>query len=208
MISLAAAAIIAAAVSAAAGFGANALNYHLTQETNKANKEAVQDTNETNLQIAQENNAMQMDLAKNGISYKMNDLKNAGLNPILAAGGMSSPSATLSTPHMQAPQAQAPQFDFSGIASAITAMNNSLLTEYITQNKTSMNEANNATKKSISEDRNDVLKQLYQRKADYMNTRTANFLGHSADQVHRATKEKRWTKKDQREWDEMMKFYK
>lgn len=173
-ISLAAAALIGAAVTAVAGLAGSALNYQSQIHMNQLNKQAVDKTNATNLEIAQENNALQMDLAKNGVSYKMQDLKNAGLNPILAAGGMSQPQATLSTPHMQAAQGVAPQVDFSGIASAVNAMNNTMLTEYITKSK-----------EGISDDRNKVLENLYQRKAEYFRepTKTANALGHSAKQI-------------------------
>ncbi len=181
--------IVGAALSAAAAIGGSAMNYDAQQKTNQLNKEAVESTNATNLEIAEKNNALQMDLAKHGTQYKMNDLKAAGLNPILAVQGMTSPQATLSTPHMQAPQAQAPMIDFNGIANAITAMNNMYMTEAMVSNR-----------KDIADDRNSVLKDLYKRKGIYLDN-----ASDSARLVSSARQVNRWTKKDEKQWDAMMK---
>ncbi|AXH73742.1 MAG: hypothetical protein [Microviridae sp.] len=78
-------------------------------------------TNQTMMDIAQANNETNIDIAKHGIQYRMQDYKNAGLNPALAynSGPINMPN--LSTPNLQNSGAAAAQGMQSGQSAAIAA---------------------------------------------------------------------------------------
>lgn len=158
--------IIGAVVSAAGGVVSSAINAGSQDWANKMNAENISKTNAANLQIARENNAQQMDLAKHGIQYRMEDMQAAGLNPVLAAQGAfgSAPTATLSTPNQQAARNIAPQIDLSGLGNAITALNNTMLTQHLIESRENIAANHDATSTANAESRNSVLKDLYKRK--------------------------------------------
>lgn len=189
------ASVIGSVLAAGAGLAGSALNYKSVQDTNALNKDLQEQANQTNLEVANANNQTQLDLAKNGIQYRMEDLKNGGLNPILAAQGMAQPTASLSTPNVQAARAQAPMLDMNGVANAITAMNNTLLTSYLMKGRQDIAQGYQSNSKAIAEERNSVLRDLYRRKGISMNN--ASDVGrsiYSAKQVSNAAKGDEWEK--------------
>lgn len=204
-----AASVISSLVGAGASMVGSALNYKSIKDTNLLNKDMQESANQTNLEVANANNQTQLDLAKNGYQYKMQDLQAAGLNPVLAAQGLAQPTATLSTPNVQAAKAQAPMIDMNGVASALTAMNNTLLTAYLMDrkegiaqgyqaNSKAIADERNSVNQQISENRNSVLRDLYKRKGISLNN--ASDVGrsiNSAKQISEAT--------NNEEWDSIMK---
>lgn len=64
--------------------------------TNKKNRDAQQDANAINWEIARQNNATQIEMANTAHQREVRDLRAAGLNPILSAGGNGSSTPTLS----------------------------------------------------------------------------------------------------------------
>ncbi|CAJ0596452.1 unnamed protein product, partial [Cylicocyclus nassatus] len=70
--------------------------------TNKSNISATQAANNQNLSIAAMNNATQIDMANSAHQREVADLRAAGLNPLLSAGGSGSSTPTLQSATMQA----------------------------------------------------------------------------------------------------------
>lgn len=82
--------------------------------TNKKNLQAQQQQNQQNIAIAAMNNATQIDMANTAHQREIQDLRAAGLNPLLSAqgGGASVPQlqqASLRAPQMDNPVSQATQ---------------------------------------------------------------------------------------------------
>lgn len=66
--------------------------------TNKKNRDAEREANTLNWEIAKQNNATQIEMANTAHQREIRDLRLAGLNPILSAGGNGSSTPTLQTP--------------------------------------------------------------------------------------------------------------
>lgn len=171
----------------------NANNIQAQKDINKLNVEAQNSINQQNIQYSKE-------FAQNGISWKMEDLQNAGLNPVLAAG-MS--GVTSQPTAMSAPQQKAPMMDLSGISSAITAMNNMMLSTYL------MNQRNeiSSDRNQVLRDKNGILDGLYRRKAFTLESANQSPMIMNAKQMKMARKqaEEQMSKEEKEEWDKLMK---
>lgn len=66
--------------------------------TNKKNRDAQAEANAINWEIARANNATQIEMANTAHQREVRDLRAAGLNPILSAGGNGSSVPTLQSP--------------------------------------------------------------------------------------------------------------
>lgn len=111
MTALVIASIIGSLAAAGAGIAGSAMNY-----------QAQKDTNAANIAMQNQTNQMAMGMSNTAHQREMEDLKRAGLNPVLTAtGGSGSPVASISSPKQQAPQ-----IDMSSIGSAITGTVQSL----------------------------------------------------------------------------------
>lgn len=162
------ASVIAALASAGAGIFGSVYNANKQEELNKRNLQNQEAINQANLAnqaaINQQNINFSREFAQNQIQWRMDDLQNAGLNPTLAAGGGSSSPTAMQSTAQQSINQHPGLVDMSGIASAITALNNSMLTAYMIQSREDIADDRNATLRSTSEGRNSVLRQLYKRK--------------------------------------------
>lgn len=173
--------IISALASMGLGIFGSAKNYKSQKETNETNLKMVEETNAANLQIARETNAQQLDLAKNAHQYEMEDLKSAGLNPVLTATGGSGASVqSLNAPQMKAPQMSAPQLNMSGVTSALNALTSAMAMGLIADSR-------NQTMTNNTQSRNEVLSSLYRRKAEALGKHSeASAVVSSAKQMHEA----------------------
>lgn len=174
--------IISALISAGVSYATSSQNMQLQRETNAANLANQSAINQQNIDYSKE-------FAQNGIQWKMNDLEAAGLNPVLAAqgafGGSSQPTA------MQATQLKAPQMDLSGLTSAITAMNNTMLTTYLMSQRNDIQSDRN----SVMREKNDVLNSLYKRKAEFLNPSKQNAYVANAKQIQKVANDPNWESK-------------
>lgn len=82
------------------------------------NKKSVQDTNATNMAIAKEANAQTKEMSDTAHQRQVEDMKKAGLNPRLSAGGSGASSPGMQTATMQAPTIADPS---PAINSAVSA---------------------------------------------------------------------------------------
>lgn len=178
----------------------NANNIQAQKDINKLNVEAQNSINQQNIQYSKE-------FAQNGISWKMEDLQNAGLNPVLAAG-MS--GVTSQPTAMSAPQQKAPMMDLSGISSAITAMNNMMLSTYLMNQRNEISSRGvdvSSDRNKVLSERNHVLENLYKRKAFVLESANQSPMIMNAKQMKMARKqaEEQLSKDEKEEWDKLLK---
>lgn len=153
--SLIAGLIISAIVGAVASAASAGINYASQKQTN-----------ETNVALQREANAQNQYNIEHAHQIEMNDLKEAGLNPVLTAtGGSGAPLVS-----MNSPRTQAPQMDLSGIGSALQIVPHMLMMKELSQARNdtlvAIANSNNATKSANAVLRNETLDRLYQRKAE------------------------------------------
>lgn len=197
---LMAASLISTLVSGTMSYISNTANMKAQQQINKMNVEAQQDINQQNIDYSRE-------FAQNNMQWKMEDLQNAGLNPVLAAGfSGSSPQPTA----MSAPVQKAPTLDLSGISSAITAMNNMMLSSYLMSQRNeiaSQNVGVNSQRNDVMRERNQVLDNLYRRKRLALESSVASPMVANSKQMRQFWKdqESKMSQKDKDEWDNIMK---
>ena len=185
-----AALLIGSIVSAIVGAGTSAINNGINvANQNRINAENVQAQKDINA----ENIAYSKEYAQNQMQWRVQDLEAAGLNPVLAAGQ----NVSMSAPSLQAPQQKAPVVDFSGISSAITAMNNTMLTAYLTSQRN-----------DIQAERNDVLRDLYKRKAEFFDSGRGDRYVSTAKQLSKAANELADGKGEdwEKQWQEILKW--
>jgi len=107
--------LIGSIVSGLAGAGASIAGSAINAKSQK-------ETNEQNIEMQKQINAQSQYNAEHAHQIEMQDLANAGLNPVLTAtGGNGAPLASL-----DAPKAQAPQVDLSGVSTALNGMMNTM----------------------------------------------------------------------------------
>lgn len=85
-------------LGAAAGFGGDLLNWHGNKKANEMNRDMARETNALNSVEAQKNRDFQAEMSNTGHQRAVKDLKEAGLNPLLAANSSAStPSGSQAT---------------------------------------------------------------------------------------------------------------
>lgn len=84
--------------------------------TNNRNLKYQSQVNDVNWQIAAMNNATQVDMANSAHQREVNDLKRAGLNPILSAGGSGASTPSLTSVRGDSAQIQNPVNDLASSA--------------------------------------------------------------------------------------------
>jgi hypothetical protein len=84
-------------------------NYFANKEANAANVSMQQDANAMNYRIAKEQMGFQADMSNTAHQREVDDLRKAGLNPNLSAGGNGSSTPSGASATMQAAQVRAPE---------------------------------------------------------------------------------------------------
>lgn len=198
-----AASLISSLISGAVSYVSNTANMKAQQYTNQQNIEAQKQVNQQNIEYSRE-------FAQNNMQWRVEDLENAGLNPVLAAGTSGSAQPTA----MSALQAKAPMLDLSGISSAITAMNNMMLSSYLMSQRNDIAAQNvgvGSERNQVFRERNSVLDKLYKRKGLSMNealesSRHSPIMMNSKQLAEwRKQKESEMTPEEVADWNRIMK---
>lgn len=99
---------------------------------NKKNIDYQKMVNDINWQIAAQNNATQIEMANSAHQREVRDLRAAGLNPILSAGGSGSPMPSLTTARQDSAQVQNP---VEGLANSARSLAHYVSEQYDLQTK-------------------------------------------------------------------------
>lgn len=127
--------IASAVISAVASSVGAGINYASTAKTSQANIDMQNATNQQNQYNIEHAHQIEME-----------DLKQAGLNPVLTAtGGQGAPVSML-----QSPKAQAPQMDLSGIGTAIQGLTHAMTMNMMMEMRGDISAERNATLSSIA----------------------------------------------------------
>ena len=111
-------------INSAGTLYANGLNVQNQANMNAANIAAQMAINDANLQATAINNQTSINLANTAHQREVQDLRDAGLNPILSANGSGADVPNLSTADLRAPVSEAAKVEnpLSGIASAVSGL--------------------------------------------------------------------------------------
>lgn len=128
--------------SAGASAGVSAYN-------NAKNIEYQTQANAQNIEFQREVNEQAQYNLEHQHQIEVADLKAAGLNPVLSAGGQGAGQA-----YLNAPQAKAPQMDLSGVSSALGGIGHMATSMMMMQMFAANNAARNATLSAIANSKN------------------------------------------------------
>lgn len=191
----------------------------VSAHNNDKNIKAQEKANEQNIQMQRETNAQNQYNIEHAHQIEMNDLKAAGLNPVLTAtGGSGAPIQSLNSPKVQPVQS-----DVSGINSALNTIPQMMQSMMMMKMLQSNMADRNATLAAIAQGhdaqsaanaalRAKSVKGLNESKIGLYDAKKAIILGqnstNSAKTLDVATKKSRkprWTKKDEENWNAMIK---
>lgn len=116
-----------------------------TLYTNSANRKAQKEINSENLKIARENNATQIEMANTAHQREIEDLTNAGLNPILSAGGSGASVPVLRSPEMGTWQTDNPVSDLASSAKGISKFMSDQYAENLRKTRSEVSQINAQT---------------------------------------------------------------
>lgn len=127
--------IASAVASLGSGVASAVSNYNATNRANQANIDIMNQTNQFNAEQAQIQREWEERMSNTSYQRAMADMEKAGLNPILASqvGGASTPSGYAASG--QATRVQANPIDFSGFAQAMNALQSTMVTSALLENK-------------------------------------------------------------------------
>lgn len=110
---------------------------------NRANRKAQQAINDQALNVAAINNATQIDMANTAHQREVADLRKAGLNPILSAGGSGASVPQLSAPNLGTPKVDNPVSDAAHSAGQLSRYVGSSLANLQADTEVKQNTAEN-----------------------------------------------------------------
>jgi len=121
--------IISGLLGAGASTAGAILNRRATKEANQTNIDLQNAANDLSIHEADKNRAWQEMMSNTAHQREMADLKAAGLNPILAAGGggASTPSPAAATAYSA--NVEPANFDLSGITNVLNSLSHTMLTQ-------------------------------------------------------------------------------
>lgn len=127
--------IASAVASLGSGIASAVSNYKATKEANDTNVSLMDKTNQFNAEQAQIQRDWEERMSNTAYQRSMADMEAAGLNPLLAAnlGGASTPSGYAASG--VSTQVKANPIDFSGIAQAMNALQSTMITSALLENK-------------------------------------------------------------------------
>lgn len=127
--------IASAVASLGSGVASAVSNYNATKEANKSNIDIMNQTNQFNAEQAQIQRDWEERMSNTSYQRAMADMEAAGLNPLMAAnlGGASTPSGSSASGVIT--QVKANPIDFSGFAQAMNALQSTMVTSALLENK-------------------------------------------------------------------------
>ena len=186
------AALIALLVASLAASGIAA---GVSASNNAKNIEAQKEANEQNIAFQREINAQNQYNIEHAHQIEMADLQAAGLNPVLTAMGGSGASVQ----RLDAPQVNAVKSDMSGVSNAIQGFGNTLqslmMFSLMSDMRKDIADSHNQTLLAMSGNRDQVLSNLYRRKAEvYSSSNSASSINSMIKSAEKEYSVKDWNK--------------